>query len=527
MQTFQRSLGLPRRILAIATLTFGLAACGGSANTGDGGVLDASSRDGASPGVDASRDATLDSTAPVVDASRDATLDATPDATPDSAAPDGSAARPGVLQIDPADPHRLLRDGRPWQLAGYYPGAAFNMTSRDYAGDFQAYTEAYVDLASSHGLNYFRIWINWGTVDAATREHWDAYMLHPYLRTGPGDAVDGKPRVDLDQFNPQYFERIDQAVRYAGDRGMVVQLMLLDCGHIHYNAELADRDYYRAANNINGLDWSTEDEWLDPSGPVFARLRAFVERVVSTVGDQTNIVWETCNEKFGSDISSYEVVASDPFHVAIADIVRAKERELGFPEHLIMPIDLPEHRTVAGHRTPSSWSPESIDEMHRRLADEQFAWNVPLITDNDCCRGEPDAAFMRKKAWAAFTAGAYIDVFNNDMARRAVLENSNTADGMTYIARTLEFVRSENVELVGMVPSDALVSGGAWALARPDQEFVVYLPAGGSTDVQRLPSSFTAVWFNPRDGGTQPAGSGPSFTAPDDSDWVLYIAASG
>jgi len=435
----------------------------------------------------------------------------------------GGTAGLGVPAIDPADPHRFVMNDLPWYPVGYYPGASFAMTSADYGGDYQAYTEAYVDLAANHGINFFRIWINWGTVDASTMDDWDAYILHPYLRTGPGEAVDGKPRVDLDQLDPDYLTRIEQAVAYAASRGMVVQLMLFDCGHIHYNATLAARDYYRGANNINGLDWSTEGEWLDPDGAVFDRIQAFVEAVVAAVGDQPGIIWETCNEKFGSPFDTYQAAANDPFHVAVAQVVRAKEQELGYPTHLIMPVDLPEHRTVAGHRTPASNNAETIVEMHDRLAGEQFAWDVPLITDNDCCLGEPDADFIREKAWAALTAGAYIDVFNNELTYAATLQNQNTADGMRYVALTRQFVEDQGVDLVGMAPADELVTGGAWALARPGDEFVVYLRAGGSTELQQPPASPQAVWFDPRQGGTQPAGSGPAFTAPDGSDWVLHV----
>lgn len=435
----------------------------------------------------------------------------------------GGEPGPGIVQIDPADPHRFVRDGQPWYPAGYYPGAAFNMTSVDYAGDFQGYTEDYIATAASLDINFFRIWINWGTVNTSNLDDWDAYILHPYQRTGPGDAVDGEPKVDLDQFNPDYFTRIDEAVAYAGAHGMVVQLMLFDCGHIHYSAALADRDYFKAANNVNGVDWSAESEWLDPSGAVFPYLQAFVEQVVATVGDEPHIIWETCNEKFGSDISTYDVVATDPFHVAVAQVVRDQEDALGYERHLIMPIDLPEHRTVAGHRTPAGSNQESIDAMHGRLAGEQFGWNVPLITDNDCCLGEPDADFLREKTWAALTAATHIDVFNNELTFQSVLHNANSAAGMTYVALSRQFVESLSVNLVGMVPSDHLVTGDAWALARSGDEYVVYVRSGGTTEIQQLPASVQAQWFNPREGGAQSAGAGPVFDTPDGGDWVLHV----
>jgi hypothetical protein len=299
--------------------------------------------------------------------------------------------------------------------------------------------------------------------------------------------------------------------------------MLFDCGHIHYSAGLAARDYFKADNNVNGLDWSAESEWLDPEGPIFSYVRAFVEEVVATVGHEPGLIWETCNEKFGSAVDAYDVVAADPLHVAVGNAVRAKESDLGYPAHLIMPLDLPEHRTVAGHRTPAANNPESIADVHARLAGEQFAWNVPLITDNDCCPGEPDADFVRQKAWAALTAGAYIDVFNNELCFESVLSNANTAAGMRYVSLTRAFVEGEGVDLVGMRPADELVTGGAWATAREGDEYVVYLSAGGSTEIQGLAPTAVGTWFDPRQGTTSSAGAGPAFTAPDSGDWVLHV----
>ncbi|PIE06003.1 MAG: hypothetical protein CSA75_01805 [Sorangium cellulosum] len=73
-----------------------------------------------------------------------------------------------------------------------------------------------------------------------------------------------------------------------------------------------------------------------------------------------------------------------------------------------------------------------------------------------------------------------------------------------------------------MVPSDQLVSNG-WCFAREGDEYIIFLPEGGSTTVEGLPASYTATWFDPRQGTTSDAGVGPDFQAPDDNDWALHI----
>jgi hypothetical protein len=161
--------------------------------------------------------------------------------------------------------------------------------------------------------------------------------------------------------------------------------------------------------------------------------------------------------------------------------------------------------------------------MRRRLIEEQRAWSVPLISDNDCCLAEPDAAFMRRKAWAVLTAGAHISVFNDALYRRGVLANRNTANGMHWIGLVRRFVENLDVNLIGMQPADELVSGEAWAIARRGEEYIVYLPRGGNVRVSDLPRRYRAHWFDPREGTLVPARAAEEFHAPDNRDWVLYI----
>lgn len=439
----------------------------------------------------------------------------------------GEPPPPAFVQIDPDDPHRLTWRGQPFYAAGYYPGAAFNMTGPDFGGDYLAFQTAVMDGLAAGGVNYFRVWINWGNVgngSAPLEEQWDHDILHPYLRTGPGSAVDGAPKFDLDAWNPDYFAWLATAVDLASDRELVVQIILLDCWHAGFGLQygFGELDYFAAENNINGLAFADEAAWLDTAGPVFARHRAFVERVVDTLGERDNLVWETCNEKRAGSHATPDDTRMDAWHAAIADIVRARETALGLATHrLVVPVDLPEHRTVAGHQTPSDGG-ESIADMRVRLANEQFAWGLPLISDNDCCPGQPDADAVRVKAWAALTAGAHVDIFNNEMFKGAVLGNANTAAGIQAVGIVAAFVRTLEVDLVGMTPSDGVVTGDAWTYARPGEEYVVYLPNGGQIEIAGLPPA-SARWWDPREGGAQDAGPGPMFTAPGPGDWALHV----
>ena len=111
------------------------------------------------------------------------------------------------------------------------------------------------------------------------------------------------------------------------------------------------------------------------------------------------------------------------------------------------------------------------------------------------------------------------------MRELSVLESQNVADGMRYVGNLSRFIDGLGVDLVGMVPSDRLVSEG-WCYARKGDEYVIYLPSGGTTNVSGLPENFVATWFNPRDAITMPAGGNSKFIAPNGDDWALHIRST-
>ena len=319
-----------------------------------------------------------------------------------------------LVRVDPADPHRLLRGEEPFFVAGYYGGgASVAMEGVGFDGDIAGRVRETFDLAAAHGINYMRLWLDWGSTtdpDKAPTVFWNSQAVAPYLRTGPGDATDGMARYDLDQFNDAYFEHVAALVDYAAGKDIVVQAMLLDCWHVGFglSSGYGAFDYHRANNNINDLDWSAEGHWIDVDGPIYANNLEYVRRMVEEIGDRDNVVWETCNEKRAGDHSTPFATATDPFHTGIAEAIHEVEDELGYERHLVVPVDVPEHRTIAGHWLPTQGAgpQEKLSTMHDRLVNTQFGWDRVLITDNDCCVGEPDAQTLRRKAFVALASGA-------------------------------------------------------------------------------------------------------------------------
>jgi hypothetical protein len=82
----------------------------------------------------------------------------------------------------------------------------------------------------------------------------------PWVRTGPGNALDGKPKFDLTKYDPEYFERLRSRFVAAGERGIYVGVMLFEgWGLYHGNRRRGTEDGwawrthpFNPANNING-----------------------------------------------------------------------------------------------------------------------------------------------------------------------------------------------------------------------------------------------------------------------------------
>lgn len=151
-------------------------------------------------------------------------------------------------------------------------------------------------------------------------------------------------------------------------------------------------------------------------------------------------------------------------------------------------------------------SPLTVHQMG--LANRELVAK-PLIQE-ELGMGEENAA-NRRKAWAAFTAGAA------GVGTGAFLKH------LADFAARVPFDRME--------PADGLVAwGNGWALAAKRSAYVVYLTEGDRVGVnlRGAPGSYKVEWFDPRDGSSRPAspvqgGRVRAFTAPSADDWVLYI----
>jgi hypothetical protein len=207
---------------------------------------------------------------------------------------------------------------------------------------------AYLDFLERHGHNFIRLW-RWEHFrsQAAGGAFHLCMTPQPWPRTGPGAASDGKPKFDLSRFDQAYFERLRDRVAAAGERGIYVAVMLFDGFALHLSPppDNLEGHPFHAANNVNQIGiGSIVDYQVLPLDPrVRALQEAYVRKVVDTVHDLPNVLYEVANESSGADADSVQLPDGSSIPTRIGDstswqywvigLVRRYEREMGGDQH--------------------------------------------------------------------------------------------------------------------------------------------------------------------------------------------------
>jgi len=219
----------------------------------------------------------------------------------------GSGSAAGPLRVHPTNPRYFTDDG---QRAVYLTGAHTwdnlqDMGEADPPAPFDF--NAYLDFLAQHDHNLIRLWrwelVSWDTSanDKKTAKHLVA-APHPWPRTGPGKALDGKPTFNLDEFNEAYFQRLRSRVAAARDRGIYVSVMLFEGWGVQHVDGAWKAHPFHPDNNVNGLngDADGDGQGMEIHGlrvPAVTRIQeAYVRKVIDTVNDLDNVLYEIANE---------------------------------------------------------------------------------------------------------------------------------------------------------------------------------------------------------------------------------------
>ena len=125
----------------------------------------------------------------------------------------------------------------------------------------------------------------------------------PWPRTGPGSAKDGRPRFDLSAFDQTYFDRLRERVMAAGRAGIYASVMLFEGFSLHLTAtpDNIEGHPFHAANNVNDIAITSIVDYqvLPLDARVEAVEQTYIRKVIDTVHDLPNVLYEVANESSG------------------------------------------------------------------------------------------------------------------------------------------------------------------------------------------------------------------------------------
>lgn len=380
--------------------------------------------------------------------------------------------RLGPVRVHPEN-GRCFADpaGRAVLLAGSHLGWELqdDAWDRELTFDF----ERYLDLLARHRQNAIRLWCVEHTRSSDPRVGVAARPM-PFARSGSQKALDGRPQFDLGRFDDEYFGRLGARVELARRRGIYVIVMLFQ----GWSARPSKRHqpwhghYLNPRNNTAGLDGDRDG---DGSGRLVHTLRqaavtavqeAYVRKVVETVGDAENVLYEIANESLGSEA----------WHRHIVSVIRGHRQHRASRQ----PILLSGCRRGLTNAVLRGNDAEAIGVS--RTEEEDYLADPPpsdgthvVVADSDHIAPKTkDPAFV----WKNFLRG------NHPLVLDWGLAESDDAS-WEPIRHALGTVRTlaEQMAPAALVPRSDLASTG-YCLASPGKEYLVYLPEGGAATVK-------------------------------------------
>jgi hypothetical protein len=387
----------------------------------------------------------------------------------------------------------------------------------------------YLDFLVAHHHNFFRLWRleapQW--TDAQPKGIVKYCQPHPWARTGPGLARDDKPKFDLTRFDPEYFERLHSRVAAARDRGIYVSIMLFEGWELQFT-DAWDTHPFNAANNVNGIDADangdgrgTEFDSLQSSDMgkrVLALQEAYLRKVIDTVSDLDNVLYEVCNEASAD---------STDWQYRVIDFVKEYEAGKGKQHPVGMTFQYRSGANALLYASPADWispNPGSAEESFRENPTSKFAGKV-VVNDTDHLWGHTggDAVWV----WKSFTRGLNV-LFMEELLPSPTWQDS-ARDAMGQTRRY-----AEKMNLAAMVPSDDLAET-RFCLADRGREYLVFQPGNKgefSVDLRDAPGKFLVEWLNVYKDTTMPVepvegGAVRTFTTPFGGPAVLYLKLAG
>jgi uncharacterized protein DUF6298 len=415
-----------------------------------------------------------------------------------------------AVKIHPENPKYLMFRGKPLALvsASEHYGSVINR-SFDY--------EKYLDDAVQHKMTMTRTFLLYRELQSARNPSSPCKpespdYISPFVRKGPGKALDGEPTYDLDEWNPEYFDRLHRFLDAASMRGIVVELTVFSNS---YSPETWALNPLRAENNLQHLgavDWEEYITLKDKD--LVKRQTAFAKKIIQETSGYDNVYYEICNEP-GGGIPGHSTSAEvDAWQDEMARVMREEMRRLKHP-HLLSGQQaftygaknaFPMDATFSGktfdivndHPLPNTLFDGRIFEMGNFMSKELMLDGVgtfcraansrpkPTVLDEDntasLYRDTTGWTIHRKRAWTAVMNGCHYDYIDFSITVGSESGTASSRAGIrTWMQHLSEFMNSfdflhskASTDWLAAYPEHLVAAG----LVTSGHDFIAYLADG-------------------------------------------------
>ena len=422
--------------------------------------------------------------------------------------------------------------------------------------------DRWLSFTKENGYNFLRLWSR----DAGYRMHWrgqeDIVEVTPSIWEHAGERIPGQPpKYDLDRLNPAYFERLRKRVEQLGEIGVYVSVMLFDAwSSFPYMPGGFDGHPLNKQNNVNGVDGCPEtppvSEELNPDGDrtvfkdcdsltihtladpkILAYQKAYVKKVVETLNDLDNVMFEIANEA---------LVRSKYWQYEIIRYIRELESGMEKQHPIWMSHVVQANNPVLFASDADAVSPgvEAVDE--------DFCVDPPILDGRKVILADTDHLGgiwgTAQWAWKTFLRGhnpIFMDNYNmpgSDLDQMAVPDSPLTVlfgrvqyglpdDWRVPVRNALKQILrvAKGLSLEKMLP-DRTISSTKYALVSPREEYLIYQPASGQFRLNLIGARgpFTVEWIHPvtgevTKGASFRGGCAIDFTPPYEGEVLLHL----
>jgi hypothetical protein len=369
------------------------------------------------------------------------------------------------------------------------------------------------------------------------------FELYPFLRLTNG-------KFDLNRWNPEYWQRFEQFLKWTAERNIVVQIEIWD--RFDYSRENWPPHPYNPKNNVNysGAESGLDAEYPDHPGrnkqPFFFTTPAqrnnrailphqqrFVEKMLSYSLKHDHVLYCMDNETNGEEEWSrywaeYVKAAAGKTGVRVYvtemwddwDLRADRHRRTFDHPDLYDFVDISQNNHNSGekHWANALWVRQYI-ASHPRPINTVKTYGA---TGNKFGHSDQDGI---ERFWRHILAGLASARFHRPDSGLGL---NDKAEAAVRSARKMESL----VKAWQLSPRSELLldrmENSAYAAAEPGKAYVVYLPAGGSVSLAVEPGKHEVKWIDVNHGDWGPSERATSnaplrLTAPGGGHWVAVV----